>query len=517
LNATLEAGERLTAEFGGGQLTAAERMAQFKAQVQNTKDQIGLALLPALNAVLEPIQNIASVAGPRLIEWAQRFGEILGENIPRVIGIVTDLLSGDFTDAIWDVATVISSVFGRDAAVSFLKFVDATKSAIESVVKGFTEEGLFIAIENLLDALGIELPPKFWDTLNAIMTAKDNIIAWLGTVVAWVQENWPIFKDTIIGAAQAVSDWFVANWPMIQAVILTVLEVIKIVAAWIGEKLPVAFAAVAAVWLGVLKPALEGLVSFVKDNLTVTLIALGSIIVIALVPAIIAAATAIGVAIAAFLAIAIPIAGLVAALIALGLLWQTYGEQVQTTVEQLGVIIEVVFAPILETATTQWEAIKTAISTAWDAIVTIATMRVADVLAAVVTGLVNVISAIRGKIEAFKTVGAALMEGLKAGIISKVQGIIDKVKDAVQRAIDAAKGLLGIDSPSKVFASIGQNMMEGMAIGISANQAMPVMATLGAVGATTNIAYNNTMNVNTRATTATVQQDFRTMAALAGA
>lgn len=93
LNATLEAGAAMVADFGGGQLTAAEQMAQFRASAQNTKDQIGLALLPALQALLVPLSELAETYGPQIIAWAEQAGIWLGENIPIAVEWLSETIT----------------------------------------------------------------------------------------------------------------------------------------------------------------------------------------------------------------------------------------------------------------------------------------------------------------------------------------------------------------------------------------------------------------------------------------
>jgi hypothetical protein len=58
-------------------------------------------------------------------------------------------------------------------------------------------------------------------------------------------------------------------------------------------------------------------------------------------------------------------------------------------------------------------------------------------------------------------VGANLMRGLVDGITGAVGSVISAVTSAVTAAIDAAKSVLGIASPSKVFAEIGGYTVEG--------------------------------------------------------
>ncbi len=57
--------------------------------------------------------------------------------------------------------------------------------------------------------------------------------------------------------------------------------------------------------------------------------------------------------------------------------------------------------------------------------------------------------------------------GLVDGVASMAGNLVDKVKDVVGRAINAAKSLLHIASPSKVFRSIGNYTMLGLIVGIN--------------------------------------------------
>ena len=80
-------------------------------------------------------------------------------------------------------------------------------------------------------------------------------------------------------------------------------------------------------------------------------------------------------------------------------------------------------------------------------------------------------------------VGVGLIRGLMDGVGSMVDDLIDQVYGAIESAIDAAKNLLGIESPSKVFAEIGRQVMEGLILGIDAEQAKAAQAVADAVAA----------------------------------
>lgn len=88
----------------------------------------------------------------------------------------------------------------------------------------------------------------------------------------------------------------------------------------------------------------------------------------------------------------------------------------------------------------------------------------------------------------FTGFGAMILEGLKNGILSKVNAVKDAITGAVSGVIDKAKGILGIHSPSRVFMGIGGYTMQGMANGISNANGLPIAATSTATQGVVNTA-----------------------------
>jgi len=76
------------------------------------------------------------------------------------------------------------------------------------------------------------------------------------------------------------------------------------------------------------------------------------------------------------------------------------------------------------------------------------------------------VQAIKAPFEAawewFKSVGTNIVEGLKSGIASAWSGLTSWFEDKVGGLVDGVLGLLGIHSPSTVFAGIGENMVLGL-------------------------------------------------------
>jgi phage-related protein len=70
----------------------------------------------------------------------------------------------------------------------------------------------------------------------------------------------------------------------------------------------------------------------------------------------------------------------------------------------------------------------------------------------------------------FKDVGKAICQGVADGIDANTSTIKSAAERAAQAALTAAKNKLGIHSPSKAFAEIGNFMMEGMSNGLKDGQ-----------------------------------------------
>lgn len=72
-----------------------------------------------------------------------------------------------------------------------------------------------------------------------------------------------------------------------------------------------------------------------------------------------------------------------------------------------------------------------------------------------------------GIIEKFVGIGGDIVEGLKRGIANAWGSLTGWFTDKVGGLISGAKGVLGISSPSKVFAGIGENVVDGFRIGLA--------------------------------------------------
>ena len=134
-----------------------------------------------------------------------------------------------------------------------------------------------------------------------------------------------------------------------------------------------------------------------------------------------------------------------------------------------------------------WELLKGTLQVAWDGIRTIFDTALAQLN--LLTGgkldelrewFVTKFAAIREFLNGFnlRNMGVAIVQGLIDGVRSMAQKLIDAAVGVVNNAIAAAKALLGIQSPSAVFAAIGQDSVAGFVAGImgAAGQAQAAVA-----------------------------------------
>lgn len=131
-------------------------------------------------------------------------------------------------------------------------------------------------------------------------------------------------------------------------------------------------------------------------------------------------------------------------------------------------------------------------------------------------GLSNGIrSMVSGLMSQVISIGQNLILGIRQGIQNMVSSLWQTMVNAVQGVINGAKRLLGIASPSKVFAEIGGYTMEGFAEGILRNEELVTDAMRSASDLATG-SFTSTLTVNAAAadraaptsTAATVAQEI---------
>ncbi|MFC9846654.1 phage tail tape measure protein [Streptomyces sp. NPDC060223] len=119
-----------------------------------------------------------------------------------------------------------------------------------------------------------------------------------------------------------------------------------------------------------------------------------------------------------------------------------------------------------------WNAVKSFLSSAWSGIKGIVGDAVNNLVGKVKGIKGSVLGALSGAGSWLYNAGRQVIQGLINGIRSMVGAAVSAAKGVVKGAIDGAKNLLGINSPSRVFKEIGQFTVEGLALGLEKTQAV---------------------------------------------
>ncbi|MFD0329751.1 hypothetical protein ACFQZC_20045 [Streptacidiphilus monticola] len=122
---------------------------------------------------------------------------------------------------------------------------------------------------------------------------------------------------------------------------------------------------------------------------------------------------------------------------------------------------------ILAGARAVWNLVKAAlinpITEAWHTI----TSTVSKIGSAIGSGLSKAWTAVKDIGSKFLSIGASIVEGIINGVENAASSLFSSLKNLASGALNAAKSALGINSPSKVFASVvGVSIPEGIAKGV---------------------------------------------------
>ena len=160
-------------------------------------------------------------------------------------------------------------------------------------------------------------------------------------------------------------------------------------------------------------------------------------------------------------------------------MWETITTGVNDTWTSITTTLSDTWTNIKTTATTKWTEISTDLSTKWDDIKTTASEKWETLK----TTVIDLFTGARDDAKAveWKDVGEGITTGTESGIIGLWASFKSRVVQRFKNLVQGVKNTLGINSPSKVFASIGDFMMQGLQNGV--DDGAP-----GAVKAVSNVA-----------------------------
>ena len=155
--------------------------------------------------------------------------------------------------------------------------------------------------------------------------------------------------------------------------------------------------------------------------------------------------------------------------------WNGIKNVVSAGLNSISGVISSVLGAVSNTWSNIWNSVKNIASNAWNGIV--------NSVRNGVNNVANTVNGIGGKIRnAFSNAGSWLVsagnniiQGLINGIKGAIGNAVAAVKGAASSIVNAAKGALGIHSPSRVFRDeVGKMIPAGLGIGVEMNESLAV-------------------------------------------
>lgn len=468
---------------------------QAQLEMKDSMAQIGEAIAPATT---------------QLQYFASDVLEGIASNLPTIVPLLGGFAAGlGAIAAVKGIQSVVSSIQGLAQGAGLLKSVLTALGGPVGIVVGLIAvlAGAFIAAYNsneefrngvnevwnglvaffqpIIEQI-VTLFQTYWpiiqQTVQNVMTQIQNAI----------QIAWPIIQQIFQTASQVIQQIIQIAWPVISTIIQGVMNTIQQVISFAWPLIQQIFSAgqaviqtlVQTVW-PVIQSVIQTAMSVIQTVISVAWPIIQAIFQTAMSviqPLVEGAFNAIQTVISTVMGV---VQGIISTIMNViegdwegawnsiknvaSTIWNGLQSLVENAINTIFNVISSILSSIKSIWSSAWDNVKSVLSKAWDGIKNAVQSGIDGVLNFMRNLPGNIVSAVGNLGSLLSSAGRDLINGLKKGITGAIDGVVNAVKGGVNRVINAAKGLLGIASPSKVFAEIGMFTMEGMSIGIKDN------------------------------------------------
>ena len=398
--------------------TAAAGLGWLKATFADLKEQIGAAFLPVLAPLLQAFRDLASAYLPVVVAWLQDFGMKLGD-------LVTALLNAGVYSEQFKAA--LANLVGPEAAAQIISLIQTIQTLAQEIVTFVSQHAE--AFKAAIIAIG------------AVIAAAALVTAITGIAGAIASLANPI--GLIVAAIGVLAAAWVEDWGGIQ-------EKTQAALSFISNAINTALTAIQG-WWSEHGQTVTGIVNELWNSVQ-----------------------------SAFQFAFNVVSGLVQTSLTFWQnLWQQHGQFITQTVQQYWEMVKGIFQTIFQAFDYMTKAIlaamqgdwytfgenlRLAVQTMWDGIKNVFQQSM-QIIVNIFTYLIQqIIDAVRS--TDWQALGRSIVDGIKAGVQAAARALADAAIAVVRAALDAARGALGIHSPSREFMQVGLDSMEGLALGI---------------------------------------------------
>ena len=368
-------------------------------------------------------------------------------DVQKEMGVTVDASSMSFDNIVNAIAVVqghlgIAGATALEAGTTIEGSVNSMKAAWSNLVAGLANENADIGklIDNLVTTIVGDGTESNLGVLGNIMPAVKQALVGVSKLISnmlpiilreipsILAENIPILAEGVTNVFKVLLDSILQNED-VPAPIRALAEAINTLIENFNILTPILAGAIASMIAYKAATSISNIIS------ALTAATQGQTIAQTLLNAVMNANP--------FVLVATLIAGLVAAIV---VLWNTNDG-------------------FRNAVTNAWNAVKNGISAAGNAIKTVFSNLGASVESLkenVKNKFNNMTSMFSNLGENFKNIGSNIVKGVWNGISSGWTWLTDKVKSLANSLVDGVKNVLGIHSPSRVFAGIGNFMTQGL-------------------------------------------------------
>ncbi|BDY27539.1 phage tail protein [Mycolicibacterium mageritense] len=157
--------------------------------------------------------------------------------------------------------------------------------------------------------------------------------------------------------------------------------------------------------------------------------------------------------------------------------------RITSVVSSVGATLSNVWNGISSAASAAWNGVIAAVQGAWETIKATVSAGVQQVVAFVASLPGQIAGALAGLAETGASAGRNLIQGVINGVKSMIGAALGAIRDAAGQIASSFASVLGIHSPSTVFAEHGRNTVQGFIEGLQDQQGAAVATAKGMAGA----------------------------------
>lgn len=400
--------------FSNLQHTFAFQMNQAKAAVQTAGIAIGNVLLPAVTSIAK---TIAQVVAP-MAEWISQHQKIVGLIAAVAAGILVGVGAMKAWAAIQGTINTLMAIFDAEADANPIGLiVVAIAALVAGLIYAYTHFQTFRTIVNAVFSSVKDVIVGAWHVIQAVWSA-------LVTTAEAVGHAFAVAFNAVASVATTVWHAIAGVWDAIASVTTTVWNAISGFFTKWWPLLLMIFATPIALLMGMwnhFHSTIESVAKTVWHALSSFFTGVWNVIKMA--------AQAAWTQIQLFIVDPIKIA------------WSI----LMTVVHAIGSFLQGAWNTILGVVTGAWNLIKQAI----------------------ISPLTGAWKWLMGWVNTFTQIGMNIIQGIINGLDGAWHWLTDKISNIASSALNAAKSILGIGSPSRKFADeVGKWIPHGIAAGI---------------------------------------------------